>query len=88
MPPQERLWLNDEQRLFPGVYHSCQQDQEHPVGPGTGRPFHLSTQGDQLLTQQGVFCHKLRLGSRKIGQCTQQERGGVRFCPDDEAVVE
>src|SRR5215467_4244516 len=24
MPPQERLWLNDEESLFPGPHHSCQ----------------------------------------------------------------
>src|SRR5215467_9327765 len=58
---EPRLWLNNEQRLFPGPHHSCQQDQEHAVGPGTGRPFHLSTQDDQLLTQQSFFCHELGL---------------------------
>src|SRR5215470_3532465 len=36
MPPQHRLWLNEEQRLFPCPHHACQQDQEHPVGSGTG----------------------------------------------------
>jgi len=88
MPPQQRLWLNDEQRLFPGPHHFCQQDQEHPVGPGTGRSFHLSPQDDQLLTQQGVFCHKLGLAPGKVDQRPKKERGGVWFGPGDEAVVE
>ncbi len=50
MPPQQRLWLNDDEGLFPGPHHACQQDQVHPVRLGTGRSFHLSTQDDQLLT--------------------------------------
>src|SRR5260370_28524971 len=44
MPPQQRLWLNDDEGLFPVPHHSCQQDQEHPVRLGTRRPHHLSTQ--------------------------------------------
>ena len=88
MPPQQRLWLNDEQRLFPGPHHACQQDQEHPVGSGTGRPFHLSTQDDQLLTQQGVFCHKLGLATGLVDKRPKQQRGGVWCGPGDEAVVE
>jgi hypothetical protein len=88
MPPQQRLWLNDDEGLSPAPNYLGQQDQEYAVRPGTGRPFHLSPQDDQLLTQQGVFCHKLRLAPGKVGQCTQKERGGVRFCPGDEAVVE
>ena len=85
---EPRLWLNDEKRLFPVPHHSCQQEQEHPVRPGTGRPFYLSAQDDQLLTQQGVFCHKLGLATGLVDQRSQQERGGVRCGPGDEAVVE
>ena len=88
MPPQQRLWLNDEQRLFPGPHHSCQQYREHPVRLGTGRSFHLSPQNDQLLTQERVFCHELGLAPGKVGQHSQQERGGVWFGPGDEAMVE
>ncbi len=88
MPPQQRLWLDDEQGLFPGSHHSCQQDEEYPVRLGTGRSFHLSTQDDELLTQQGVFFHKLRLAPGNVGQRSQQERGGVRCGPGDEAVVQ
>ena len=88
MPPQERLWLDDEQRLLPGPYHSCQKHQEHAVCLGTGRSFHLSPQDDELLTQEGIFCYQFRLASGKVGQRPQHERGGVRFGPGDEAVVE
>ncbi len=77
MPPQKCLWLNDEVGLFPGPHYACQQDQEYAVRLGTGRPFHLTTQDDQLLTQQGVFCHKFGLASGKVGQ---RPRHGERWC--------
>ena len=88
MPPQERLWLNDEQRLLPNSYHPGQKHEEHAVRPGTGRPFHLSTEDDQRLSQECVFCHKFGLASGKVCQHAQHERGGVLFGPGDEAVVE
>ena len=74
--------------LFPGPYHSCQQDQQGLVPLGTGRSLHLSTQDEQLLTQEGVFCHKLGLATGLVGQRQEQERGGLRCGPGDEAVVE
>jgi hypothetical protein len=55
MPPQERLWLDNEQCLLPGVYHPGQKHQEHSIRFGTGRSFHLSPQDDQLLTAECVF---------------------------------
>ena len=88
VPPQQRLWLDDEQRLFPGIYYSGQQDQEHAVPLGTCRSFHLATQDDHLLTQQCVFCHQFGLASGKVSQRRKQQRGGVRFYPGDEAEVE
>src|SRR5215469_2048537 len=83
-----RLWLNDEQCLFPGVYHACQQDQEHAVRLGTGRSFHLSTQDDHLLAQQCIFCDQFGLPSGKVGQRPQQEGGGVWLGPSEVAVME
>ncbi|TMD66120.1 MAG: hypothetical protein E6I91_09495 [Chloroflexi bacterium] len=88
MPAQERLWLNDEQGLFPDVYHACQQDQEHAVCLATGRSFHLSTQDDHLLAQEGIFCDQFGLTSGKVGQRPQQEGGGVWLDPSEVAVME
>jgi hypothetical protein len=88
MPPQQRLWLDNEQSVFPGLNRPRQKNQEHLVRFGTGRPFHLSPEDDKLLTQECVFCHEFRLASGKVCQRPQMERGGVRFCPGDEAVVE
>ena len=73
MPPQERLWLNNEQRLFPGPNHSCQKHQEHPIRFGTGRSFHLSAEDNQLLSQERVFCHEFGLASGKVCQRPQHE---------------
>ena len=88
MPTQERFWLNDEQRLLPGPYHPGQKHEEHPIRFGTDGSFHLSPENNELLRQECVFCHELRLASGKVRQSPQQERGGVRFSPGDEAVVE
>jgi hypothetical protein len=88
MPLQQHLWLNDDEGLLPAPNYLGQQDQEYAVRPGTGRPFHLSPQDDQLLTRTSHFLPQAQTCSCKVGQGTQQERCGVRFCPGDEAVVE
>ena len=88
MPPQKRLGLNDEKRLLPGPNRPRQKNQEHPVRFGTGWSFRLSPEDDQLLSEEGVFCHEFRLASGKICQRPHQERDvGVRFGPVYEAVV-
>jgi len=61
MPSQERLWLNDEKRLFLVSSHLGQKHQEHPIRFGTGRSFHLSAEENELLTEERVFCHKFGL---------------------------
>ncbi len=88
MPAEQRLWLDNDEGLFPAPNYSGQKNQEHPVRFGTGRSFHLSTQDDQLLTQECVFSHQFGFASGKVCQCPQHERGGVRFGPRDEAMVE
>jgi hypothetical protein len=88
MPAQESCWLDDEKHLFPGPHHSCQQDQEHAVRLGTGWSFHLSPENNELLTEEGIFCHELGLATGLVGQRPQKLRGGVGFGPGDEAVVE
>jgi len=63
------------------------KNQKHPVRMDTGRPFRLSTEDDKRLAQECVFCYEFGLASGKVGQHFKQERGSVRFCPGDEAVV-
>jgi len=88
MPPQQRLWLDNEQGLFPGLNRLREKNQKHTVRLGIGRPFHLSPENNELLTQGCVFCHELGLASGKVCQRQEQEGGAVRFGPVDEAVVE
>jgi hypothetical protein len=87
MPSQKRLWLDNDQGLFPGPNHPRKKNQEHPVRFGTSGSFHLSPDDDQLQAKKRVFSHEFGLASGKVCQRPQQERGGVRFCPGDEAVV-
>ena len=87
MPPQERLWLNDEQRLLPGSNHFCQQHQEHPICFGVSRSFDLSTENNQLLTQKRIFCHEFGLASGKVGQRSHEKRGVGWFGPVNEAAL-
>ncbi len=88
MPAEQRLWLDDAQDLSPGPHHSCQQHKEHSIGLRACRSFDLPTEDNELLPEEGVFCHEFGLASGKVCQCPQHERGGVRFGPGDEAVVE
>jgi hypothetical protein len=68
MPAQQRLWLNNEEGLFPGANDPGQKHQKHPIRPGTDRSFHLPLEDDQLLTQQGIFCDQFGLAFGKVGQ--------------------
>ncbi|HEX9132215.1 MAG TPA: hypothetical protein VF844_07975 [Ktedonobacteraceae bacterium] len=43
MPPQQCIWLNDEERLLPPPSHPRQKQQEEPIGLPTGRSFDLPT---------------------------------------------
>jgi hypothetical protein len=88
MPSEQRLWLDNEQGLFPGLNRPRQKNQEHPVRFATGGSFHLSAEDNELLAKKRVLCYEFGPAPGKVGQCQEQERGGVRFCPVDETVVE
>src|SRR5215470_5049640 len=78
MPPQERLWLDNEQRLLPCVDHPGQKHQEQPIRFRICWPFHLAPEDNKLLTQKGVFCHELGLATGLVGQ---RPKPGARWCP-------
>ncbi|GHO87614.1 hypothetical protein KSZ_56200 [Dictyobacter formicarum] len=50
MPAEERLWLDKEERLFPGSDHPGEEHQKKPVRLSVGRPFDLSMKDNQLLS--------------------------------------
>ena len=82
------LFLDNVHDVFPGLSRLLYKKQKHHVRFGTGRLFHLSKEHDKRLSQEYVFCHELGRASGKVCQRPQQERGGVRFGPGHEAVVE
>jgi hypothetical protein len=48
--PKNRLWLNKEERLFPGANHSGQEYQAKPVRLFVHRSFDLSMKDGKLLS--------------------------------------
>jgi hypothetical protein len=49
MPPEQRVWLHDQQGLLPDTNHPGQQDEEDAIGPGERWPFHLPSENKELL---------------------------------------
>ena len=88
MPPEQGVWLHDEEGLLPGPNQPGQQDQEDVISPGDRRPFHLSLEDEELLPQQGVFCHQFSFISRQIGEGAHHQGGGARFHPMTKAIID
>ena len=73
-------WTSDV-RLFPCSNHSCQEDEEHSIRLRACWPFYLALENDELLSQEGVFCHQLGLASAKIGQGLERQGSSERCGP-------
>ncbi len=58
----------EEKRLFPGSDHPGQKYQEQPVRLPIDGAFDLSTQDDQLVSQQRVFRQQFGFASRQISK--------------------
>jgi len=63
MPPEQGVWLHDEESLLPRSNHTSQQDEEDAIGVCVCRPFHLPFENDELLSQEGIFGDELGLAS-------------------------
>ncbi len=73
MPAEERIGLDNEERLFPTAGSPCEQHQKYLIRLGTHWALHLTAQRDELLTEQGIFSDEVRLGAGQIGErCTQE----------------
>ena len=81
MPAEEGIGLHNEERLFPVPDGSREQDQEQPIGPGTRWALHLTTEDDQLLTEQRVFGDEFSPGAGQIVQCSHEEGAARWFRP-------
>ena len=71
MPLEQSVWLNDHEDLLSGSNQSSQQNEKHAIGLGESWPFHLPPEDDELLAQERIFRHKLRVTSAKIGECSK-----------------
>jgi hypothetical protein len=79
VPLEKRLWLNQEERLFPGPDHPCQEHQEKPIRLVVHRSFDLSAQDDELLPQQRVFRQQFGFASGQVGDHFEHKGSRGRF---------
>jgi hypothetical protein len=66
MEAEKRLRLDDKERLFPGPNHSSEKYQKHSICFPVHWSFDLSTQNDQLVSQQRVFRQQFGFASGQI----------------------
>ena len=73
--PQQRLWLDKVERMFPGPNHSGQEHQEKPVRLFVHGSFDLSMKDGELLSYERVFRDQFRFPPDKISE--RDEHKGV-----------
>ena len=81
VPAEKRLWLDQEERLFPGSDHPCQEHQEKPIRLVVHWSLDLSAQDDELLPQQRVFRQQFGFTSSQIGERSEDKGGRQGFDP-------
>ena len=67
--------------VFPGPNHAGEKYQEYSVCFSVNCSFHLSTQDDQLLPQQCVFCQQFGFTSDQIVESPKHEASRWWFDP-------
>jgi hypothetical protein len=86
--PQKRLRLDDKERLFPGSNYSGEKYQEHAICFPVNWSFDLSTQDDQLLSQQRVFRQQFGSASGQISTRSEHKGGRQWFDPTQNTFLE
>jgi hypothetical protein len=81
VPAQDGVWLDDDQRIFPGAQLACQEHDQSPVAPGEFGTLGLPFENDYLMAQQRVFEQQFRLGAGHIQGRIQGQGMVVRPCP-------
>ncbi|HEY6406001.1 MAG TPA: hypothetical protein VIY29_00895 [Ktedonobacteraceae bacterium] len=71
--PQKRLWLDNEEGMFPCSDHPSQKHQQKPIPLSVCRSSDLSTKNDKLLSQQCVFRKQFGFTSGHIGERSKQK---------------
>ncbi|HSH79826.1 MAG TPA: hypothetical protein VLA19_14975, partial [Herpetosiphonaceae bacterium] len=88
MPAQERLRLDDEERLPPRSDAARQEHQERPVGGSAVGALDAAPQDEELLSQQGVLGEQLRLAAWQIRQGPDEWASQRRLCGGQRATKE
>ena len=88
MPAKECLRLDQEKRLFPGLNHPGQKDQEKPIRLFVHRSLDLSAQDDELLPQQRVFRQQFGFASSQIGERSEYQGSRQWFDPPQNTLLE
>jgi hypothetical protein len=86
--PQERLRLDEEQRLFPRSDHPGKAYQQQSIRLPAQGSFDLSMQDDQVVAEPRVFRQPFGFASGQIGECSQSQGGRRRFDPPGNIVLE
>ncbi len=81
MPAQQGLWLDKEEGLSPGPNRPGQQHKKKPVCLPVDGAFYLSTQNDQLVSQERVFRQQFGFASGQIDERAEHKRGRRWFHP-------
>jgi hypothetical protein len=83
MPVEERIGLDNQERLFPSLGRPCEYNQEQPILPGTCWTLHLTANNDQLLTEKRVFASSsalVRVRSVSVPANSEWQVGRVHRC--------
>jgi hypothetical protein len=75
------VFLDEEKRLFPGPNHPGENHQEKPIALPVDGLFDLSTEDDQLVSQQGVFRKQMGFSSGHVGKRCEHKGSCRRFGP-------
>jgi hypothetical protein len=84
---EPRVWLDKQKGLLPCAHQPCKKHEEYSIRPGASRSFHVPTENDELLAEEGIFRDELGLASAKVCTCCEQQREGEWFRPANIARV-
>ena len=59
MPVKKCVWLNNEKGLIPELGKTREQNEAETLMLGEQRSFHLSTEDNELLTQEGILPNQI-----------------------------
>ena len=77
MPAQQRLGLDQDQRLTPAGEHRRQRDEEQALPRAELRLLQVSNRHDELLAEEGVLDEELLLAAQKVEEQAAHRPGVV-----------